>query len=196
MRIIAGQWRGRTLSAPRGMAVRPTADRVREAIFDILGDRVAGATVLDLFAGTGALGLEALSRGAREAVFVESDPVAFATLRRNIAALGARGAETFPMDYRQAIRRLRAAGRRFDLILLDPPYGKGLSAGAAGELSRAGLITPASSVIVEEARRAPLGGFPEGWTIALDRRYGDTRVLLLETPPGPSKGNAPVKEVG
>lgn len=196
MRIVAGEWRGRKLAAPRGMAVRPTADRVREAIFSILGGRVAGADVLDLFAGTGALGLEALSRGAREAVFVESDPAAFAALRRNIAALGAGGAEALPLDFRRAIGRLARAGRRFDLVFLDPPYGKGLSAAAAGGLARAGLLAPGASVVVEEAARAGPGGFPRGWTVALNRQYGEARVILLEVPADSPGGRGPGEEEG
>lgn len=170
--------------------MRPTADRVREAIFDILGERVAGAAVLDLFAGTGALGLEALSRGARRAVFVEPDPSAFAVLRRNIEALGADGAETLSTDYRIAVRRLRAGGGRFDLVFLDPPYGRGLAAAAAREVARAGLAAPGGSVVVEEAARAAAGEFPAGWAVALERRYGDTRVTLLDVPEErPGSGN-------
>ncbi|MCL5885190.1 MAG: 16S rRNA (guanine(966)-N(2))-methyltransferase RsmD [Deltaproteobacteria bacterium] len=196
MRIVAGEWRGRALFAPRGSAVRPTADRVREAIFDLLGDRVVGAAVLDLFAGTGALGLEALSRGAQGAVFVESAPAVFAALRRNIKTLGARGAETLPMDYRLAIRRLRAAGARFGLVFLDPPYGKGIAVAAAADVARAGLAAPGATVVVEDAARAAAGNFPAGWAVALERRYGDTRVVLLEVPAGPPAGKGPAKEDG
>jgi 16S rRNA (guanine966-N2)-methyltransferase len=152
---------------------------VREAIFDILGDRVEGASVLDLFAGSGALGLEALSRGASRAVFVEPDPAAFDILKRNIDSLGAAEAEAYPLDYRQAIRRLRARSERFDLAFLDPPYGKGLAGNSAAGLSRAGLLARGGRVVVEEAFRAPESAFPEGWELLADRRYGDTRVMLF-----------------
>jgi 16S rRNA (guanine966-N2)-methyltransferase len=152
---------------------------VREAIFDILGDRVAGAAVLDLFAGSGALGLEALSRGASRAVLVESDPVAFGVLRKNIESLGAGEAEGCLLDYRQALRRLRARSMRFGIAFLDPPYGKGLAADSAARLSRAGLLQPGGTVVVEEAFRAPEAAFPEGWAPSVDRRYGDTRVMLF-----------------
>ncbi|MDH3237838.1 MAG: 16S rRNA (guanine(966)-N(2))-methyltransferase RsmD [Deltaproteobacteria bacterium] len=179
MRIVSGNWRGRRLRTPRGQAVRPTADRVREAIFDILGGRTEGARVLDLFAGTGALGLEALSRGASSAVLVESDPRAFAVLRRNVLDLGAAAAETFPMDCRAALRLLRGRGSRFDLVFLDPPYGKGIAAGTAEDLAGAGLLEPGGTVVVEEAARTPDSDFPAAWERTGDRRYGDTRVMIF-----------------
>lgn len=181
MRIIAGKWRGRVLRAPGGLDVRPTSDRVREAVFALLGGEVPGSTVLDLFAGSGALGIEALSRGAERAVFVESDPDAFAVLRKNLESLGAAetGTETLRMDYRQAIRRLRARAIRFRLALLDPPYGKGLAADSAAGIARAGIIEDGGVVVVEEAFRAPESFFPEGWALTADRRYGDTRVMVF-----------------
>ena len=127
--MIAGRYGGRRLQAPPGDATRPTADRVREALFSILGERVAGARVLDLFAGSGALGLEALSRGAREVTFVERAPAALKALRANLAALGA-DADVVRAD---ALRWLRAASggaRQYDLVLLDPPYRRAAELGA------------------------------------------------------------------
>jgi 16S rRNA (guanine966-N2)-methyltransferase len=180
MRIVAGKWRGRTLRAPRGMAVRPTTDRVRESIFDILGDRVPGRSVLDLFAGTGALAIEALSRGAASAVLVEPDIDAAAAIRGNLDAVGAEGAELLRMDFRRAIRRLSGSGRAFDLVFLDPPYGKGIAAQASLALSGAGMLSPGALVVVEEAARAAEAGFPGEWEISVDRRYGDTRVTVFD----------------
>jgi len=182
LRVVAGKWRGRPLRTPKGFAVRPTSDRVREAIFDILGERVEGAAVLDLFAGSGALGLEALSRGAAAAVLVESDPNAFAALRRNVESVEAREAEALLLDYREALRALRARKVRFDLVFLDPPYGKGMAADAAAGLCRAGLARPGAAVVVEEAFRAPEASFPAGWGLSVDRRYGDTRVIVFDVP--------------
>lgn len=178
MRIIAGKWRGRPLRAPGGCAVRPTSDKVREAIFDLLRDEISGTAALDLFAGSGALGLEALSRGAASAVFVEADPAAFAVLKRNLDTLGAENARTFLMDYRQALRRLRAGSMRFGMAFLDPPYGKGLAAEAAARLSKAQMLENGGIAVVEEAFRAPESAFPAGWTMEADRRYGDTRVRI------------------
>ena len=184
MRIVAGKWRGRTLRAPKGHAVRPTQDRVREAVFDILAGRVEGTAVLDLFAGTGAMALEALSRGASSAVLVESEPRVFEVLRRNVASLGAGEAEALLSDYRQAVRLLRARRKRFDLVFLDPPYGKGLGSAAAGALVRAGLIGPGALVVAEEAVRVPDDPYPPGWAVAADRRYGDTRIRVFDVQAG------------
>lgn len=186
MRIVAGRWRGRTLRAPKGASVRPTLDRVREAVFDILGGRVAGRTVLDLFAGTGAMALEALSRGASSAVLVEADPRVLEVLRRNVESLGAEAAEALPMDYRHAVRLLRARRARFDLVFLDPPYGKRLGSAAADALARAGLVAPGAVVVAEEAARFPDDPFPDGWEAAADRRYGDTRIRVFDVPAGAS----------
>ncbi len=184
MRIVAGRWRGRTLRAPKGQSVRPTLDRVREAVFDILGGRVEGRAALDLFSGTGAMALEALSRGASSAVLVEADPRVFEVLGRNVQSLGAEGAEALLLDYRRAVRVLRARRKRFDLVFLDPPYGKGLGAAAAGELARAGLLAPGAVVVAEEAVRFPDDPFPDGWEATADRRYGDTRIRVFDVPAG------------
>lgn len=187
MRIVAGKWGGRPLRAPRGSVVRPTADRVREAVFGILGDRVAGASVLDLFAGTGAMALEALSRGAAGAVLVESSPEAFAALSGNVSALGATEAVCLPVDYRKALRGLASKGRRFDLVFLDPPYGRGLVGRSAAEIHRAGLLAPGAVVVAERAAKDPDEEFPAGWEERTDRRYGDTRITLYDIPGGCSK---------
>lgn len=164
--------------------MRPTSDRVRESIFGILGARVAGAAVLDLFAGTGAMGLEALSRGAVAAVLVEADAAACEVLRRNVESLGASEAEILQMDYRRALRFLESRGRRFRLLFLDPPYGKGIAARAAGEAASCGVADGGATVVVEEAARSPIPKMPPGWDRADERLYGDTRVLLYEVSSG------------
>ncbi len=166
--------------------MRPTQDRVREAVFDILGGRVEGTAVLDLFAGTGAMALEALSRGASSAVLVETEPKVFEILRLNAEALGAAEAEAVLADYRQALRMLRARKKRFDLVFLDPPYGKGLGSAAAGALVRAGLLGAGALVVAEEAVRFPDDPFPPGWETAADRRYGDTRIRVFDVQAGES----------
>ncbi len=155
---------------------------MREAVFDILGARVEGQAVLDLFAGTGAMALEALSRGAASAVLVEADPRVFEVLKRNVDSLGADRAETLLLDFRQAVRVLRARGARFDLVFLDPPYGKGLGSAAAAGLDRAGLVAPGGDVVAEEAVRFPDEPFPADWQVAADRRYGDTRIRVFGVP--------------
>ena len=189
MRIVAGKWGGRTIRAPRGTFVRPTTDRVREAVFAILGEDVKGSVVLDLFAGTGAMAIESLSRGAAGAVLVESSPIALNALRANLAALEAKGALCLPLDYREAVRRLSAKGKTFDLVFLDPPYGKGLVGLSAGLLSRAGILAPGAVVVAERASRDPEETLPPEWRERVGRRYGDTRITLYDIPdPG---GQAP-----
>jgi 16S rRNA (guanine966-N2)-methyltransferase len=178
MRVIAGRYGGRRLAAPRGAATRPTGDRVREALFALLGP-LDGLVVLDLFAGSGALGIEALSRAARRAVFVDSAPAAVRAVRENLAALGVteQQAEVRRQDARAHLRGARAAGRQYDLVFLDPPYR--LAAGLGRELSPllAGLLAPGGRVVGESDRRAPLAlELP----VTDERRYGDTLIRIHE----------------
>ena len=174
MRVIAGRWRGRRLVAPKGAATRPTSDRVREALFSILGDRVHGARVLDLFAGSGALGLEALSRGAAEVTFVDSAAAAIAALETNLDALGAE-AEVHRSD---ALRFLRAAAgkaRHYDLVLLDPPYRLAARLGRALSEALPAVLAHDAVVVSESDRRAPLAlDLP----LTDERRYGDTLIRI------------------
>lgn len=181
MRIIAGQFRGRRLAAlGKGDAaahLRPTPDRVREALFSSLmggayGDPISGARVLDLFAGTGALGLEALSRGAAEVTCVENGRVALGLLRENIATLNV--ADSVQVLTRDATRLPPNSGTAFDLVFLDPPYGKGLGARA---LSAPGWIAPGAFVIWEEATAQDP---PPGFELRDHRRYGETHITVLE----------------
>jgi 16S rRNA (guanine966-N2)-methyltransferase len=176
VRITGGRLGGRRIVAPRGQRTRPTSDRVREALFQILGD-LDGARVLDLYAGSGALGLEAVSRGAAEATFVDSAGPAIVAVRRNLDALGL-GAEVRRSDARAFLRNARAAARFYDLVLLDPPYR--LAAGLGRVLSE--LVPPvlatAGRVVAEGDRRSPL----ELDLPLLDaRRYGDTTIRIYAT---------------
>jgi 16S rRNA (guanine966-N2)-methyltransferase len=174
MRIIAGQWRGRPLLAPPGDATRPTADRVREAVFSMLESRLGsfeGLQVADLFAGSGALGLEALSRGAAHCIFVESDRAAIDAIRRNIAALGAE-ADLLP-GRAEHVRLPRTA----DLAFLDPPYGSGLAAAALTRLP----IAPGGWASVETARNEAVAA--EGFEVEAERKYGKARITLLRRAP-------------
>ena len=179
MRVIAGRFGGRRLSAPRGARTRPTSDRVREALFSVLGD-LEGARVLDLFAGSGALGIEALSRGAAQATFVDSAPVALRALRDNLTALeiGAEAAEVRRADARGFLRSARNTGREYDLVFLDPPYRR--AAALARELDRdlPAVLSPGARVAVETGREAPLGlSLP----LLDERRYGDTLIRIHGT---------------
>ena len=174
MRVIAGRYRGRRLQAPPGDATRPTSDRVREALFSVLGARVQGARVLDLFAGSGALGIEALSRGAAEATFVDSAPAAIRAVRANLAAIGAE-AEVRRADARRFLGTASAAGREYDLVFLDPPYR--LTGRLGGELTTAlpPVLAEGAAVVAESDRRAPL---ELGLPILDVRRYGDTLIRI------------------
>jgi 16S rRNA (guanine966-N2)-methyltransferase len=183
MRIVGGAWRGRRLTAlgkgDSAARLRPTTDRVREALFNTLaggrhGDPLTGAVVLDLFAGTGALGLEALSRGASHACFVETGRVSLRLLRENIALLGA-GDATRVLD-RDATRLPTATGTAASLVFLDPPYGTGLGAHALATAKDRGWIAPGALVVWED--NAPQAA-PEGFLLRESRRYGDTTVTLM-----------------
>lgn len=177
MRIIAGQWRGRKLVAPEGDTTRPTADRTRETLFSMLASRLGsfdGLAVADLFAGSGALGLEALSRGAASCIFVEQDPAALRALRSNVAALGAQQHS----DVRAAsVLALGPAKGALDLVLLDPPYRSGAGAVALDKLARLGWIVPATWVSLETAHDED----PEvrGYDVVAERRVGKARLTLL-----------------
>lgn len=184
MRITGGTFRSRALRAPRGRETRPTSDRVREALFGILGSAgvVAGARVLDLYAGTGALALEALSRGAASAVLVESSRDALSALRANVAALGVgAGAQVVAADVRDAVRRLARSGP-FDLVLADPPWAlvdTGEAPRALGELAEQGALAPEAVVVLEHAARsAP----PTVQQLIQEetRRYGDTALTFYK----------------
>jgi 16S rRNA (guanine966-N2)-methyltransferase len=180
MRIVAGAWRGRTLVAPPGQGTRPTADRVRQALFDMLlhaewGGRslIEGASVLDVFAGTGALALEALSRGAASACFIESDPVALKALWANVAACRA--------EYRTEVLAVDvfagALGRgAADVVFLDPPYGRDLVARALVRLREVGRVAPGALIVAET-------GADEAWApeepLLAERRYGAARLVVF-----------------
>jgi 16S rRNA (guanine966-N2)-methyltransferase len=171
VRVIAGVHGGRRLAAPRGAATRPTADRVREALFSALGD-VSGLTVLDLFAGSGALGIEALSRGAASAVFVERAAPALAVLKANLESLGI-AARVHRADARVYVRNASEAGHTYDLVFLDPPYRDAERLG--DELEPERVIAPGGRLVSESDRRSPLAiDLP----ILFERRYGDTLIRI------------------
>jgi 16S rRNA (guanine(966)-N(2))-methyltransferase RsmD len=180
MRIVAGTFRGRRLLAPRGQEIRPTSDRVREAIFSIIGPAVAGARVLDLFAGTGALGLEALSRGAEEAVFVDQSVKAVRLIRSNAELCGVLGRVSIVHEpINQALRRLGGRGKTFDLVFMDPPYGKGFVQKTLSDL--AGVARDETLVVAEQGARdlLPPPLEEQDWLRVQERKYGDTVVSFF-----------------
>ena len=184
MRIVGGKHRGRRLAAPGGRNVRPTADRVREAVFNLLAHGVqavdlSDAAVVDVFAGSGALGLEALSRGAARAAFIDSDSQAIDAVRRNAATLGEEGNVTLLcLDASRLPPPPRVAGAPARLALLDPPYGSGLAAPALAGLAAKGWITEGSVAVVEVGAREPLEA-PPAFQVLDERTYGAARVVFL-----------------
>jgi 16S rRNA (guanine966-N2)-methyltransferase len=185
MRVVGGRLRGRTLTGPKGSAIRPTADRLRESLFNILvhafGDPITGALVLDLFAGTGALGIEALSRGAAFALFVDDDAEARALIRENVAALGLGGATRI---FRRDATRLGAVHpvEPFGLILIDPPYGQGLAEAALVAARDGGWLQPDALIVIEEAVKAAFAP-PHGFSALERRSYDDTELVFCRFNP-------------
>jgi 16S rRNA (guanine966-N2)-methyltransferase len=181
MRVVGGRLRGRAIAAPKSKTIRPTADRLRESLFNILthafDDPVTGARVLDLFAGTGALGIEALSRGAGFALFVDDGAEARALLRENVAALGLGGTSKI---FRRDATKLGEAHpvAPFSLAFLDPPYGQGLAAAALASARAGGWLMPEALIVVEEATKAEFVS-PEGFREIDRRRYEDTELIFL-----------------
>jgi len=176
MRVIAGELGGRRLQAPRGRATRPTSDRVREALFAMLGE-FDGERVLDLFAGSGALGIEALSRGAAQSVFVERDRAALRALDANLEALGLAPprAQLLRSDALAALEGARRRKETYDLIFIDPPYSQARDWGPELTVALAPVLGPAARVVVESDRRAPLQLELE---LERERRYGDTSIRI------------------
>jgi 16S rRNA (guanine966-N2)-methyltransferase len=180
MRIVGGRWGGRNLQGPKKDGIRPTADRLRESLFNILahayGDPVSGARVLDLFAGTGALGLEALSRGAAFTLFVDDGAEARALIRNNVEALGAGGTSKV---YRRDVTKLGPVAplEPFSLAFLDPPYGKGLAEKALVSAREGGWLTPDALIVVEEEKAVFLT--PALFEEIERRDYDDTEIVFL-----------------
>lgn len=180
MRVIAGSAKGRRLRVPAGLHVRPSGARLRESAFGILEHRGAidGARVLDLFAGTGALGIEALSRGARSLVAVEQDRAVAKLLEANVEHAGfSDRARVIVQSAERAVAHL-PAGESFDLVLIDPPYREGLAQPVLERLAERALVTPDGLVLVERARVETLV-WPETWELELERRFGDSTITLL-----------------
>jgi 16S rRNA (guanine966-N2)-methyltransferase len=190
MRITGGRLAGRRLAVPRG-EVRPTADRVRESLFARLGC-LAGKRVLDLFAGSGALGFEALSRGAENVVFADRSSAVLSTLRDNAERLGVRDAVDLRRGEAQAVLRRLAGGRPFDLVFLDPPYASASLAPALRGLVEGGLLAPGALVVAESDRRHPPGPV-EGLAVIDERRYGDTLITWF-VPRGSAAAAIPTRE--
>lgn len=182
MRIVGGEFRGRPLAAPRSQSIRPTTDRTREAVFNVLAHRfpekLAGTRVLDLFAGTGALGLEALSRGAAYCLFIEESAEGRGLIRTNVEAFGLLGRTKI---FRRDATGLGDAGTisPFGLVFADPPYGKGLGEAALRSALQGGWLQPGALCVVEEASSAHFVA-GEGFSVIDERDYGDTTIRFVQ----------------
>ena len=176
MRIVAGQYKGAPLRAPRGLDTRPTSDKVREAVFSILVS-VDGLRVLDLFAGSGAMALEALSRGAARATLVDTSAAAIDVISRNLTSLGV-AAEVRRMPAAAFLERASSDGRQYDLVFVDPPYRQAAALGPSLSVALPALLAPGARVVTESDRRAPLDlDLP----LLTERRYGDTLITIHDT---------------
>jgi len=190
MRIISGDSKGRKLATPKDLSLRPTSDRVKESIFNILRGQIEGGTVLDLFAGTGNLGIEALSRGAKEVTFVEKGKQALRLIQKNLEQFGMEErSEVLPTDANRAIEILKERGKAFDLIFMDPPYEQGLIERTLMKLNSHPIYHKDSVLVVEHHRRERLSSAVKGWNLIRQRRIGETVISLL-TPRG---GKAPTE---
>lgn len=180
VRIIGGRLKGRKLIRPNGLAIRPTADRTREAIFNILGPTVIGAKVLDLFAGTGAFGIEAISRGAHAAVFVENDDNALSIIARNLQVfkLGEKS-KVFKLDVLKNLDYISLDDTKFGIIFLDPPYGKGMVSVVLNAINDSIEVAQDTVVIVEHALTEPISTGNDTFQLYDQRRYGNSLVSFL-----------------
>lgn len=178
MRIIAGEAKGRRLKGCKGKKIRPTTDRVKETIFNLIRGMVSGAKVLDLFAGSGNLGLESLSRGARQVTFVDSSPRAVSVIKENIETLGfERRAAVKRDDVFRMISRLGKRREGFNLIFADPPYERGLAQKTIDHLSRSPVLEDGGAVVVEHSKREQIE--PKGFRVDKNRNFGDSLVTVL-----------------
>jgi 16S rRNA (guanine966-N2)-methyltransferase len=177
VRVIAGAAKGRQLKLDRRSSVRPTSDKLREALFSTLGSSVRERRVLDLYAGTGALGIEALSRGAASATFVDSDRSAIGMIRANLEFTGL--SERAEVVHRTAERFVAGGGGPFDLILMDPPYAAGIPYGVLKGLLHHEMLASDATLVLEVSSRLSEPEIPAGYRVEQHRRYGDSALLYL-----------------
>ena len=179
MRVISGTLKGKKLLSAKGLSLRPTSDRVRESVFDILQGNVEGLRVLDLFAGTGAMGIEALSRGAISAVFIENQKNSLEILRKNLSACRMEAVtQVLAKEAEEGLRLLEGQGGRFELIFLDPPYGKGLVRRTLGRLAESRLWVPETLIVAEHSPAEEVEGVSPLGRVDF-RKYGGTRISFF-----------------
>ncbi|MBI2400038.1 MAG: 16S rRNA (guanine(966)-N(2))-methyltransferase RsmD [Deltaproteobacteria bacterium] len=179
MRIVSGRFKGKRLTSPKGMDIRPTSDKVRESIFNILPREFPFKRALDLFAGTGAMGLEALSRGAEEATFVDSGVEAISLIRKNLESCGAE-ARIYKSSVQASLKQFSRKGEKFDLIIIDPPYSSTLLREALEAIDRDAILADEGVIVAETTKRMALEADLKSLELFDERRYGDTVVYFLK----------------
>jgi len=181
MRVIAGTQKGRRLHGPHSSGLRPTSDRVKEALFSILGSRVASSRFLDLYAGTGAIGIEALSRGAERVTFVEPDPAALRVLRANLTRCGLEASADIHMCTAGSfLKRSAQASVRYDLVFADPPYRHDRLETVQSALAEAAAVAPGALIVLEHASKSTLPTTHGRLILLKQYRYGDTTLSVFE----------------
>ena len=180
MRVIAGHYRGTRLCTPSGMAIRPTSDRLRESIFNIIGPQIRGKRVLDLFAGTGAMGIEALSRGAESALFIDDNPAALSALTKNIKNCSLENrTRAIKWNILKNLNILRAAQPACNLVFIDSPYNQKMVQPTLSNLGLSRCLKNGAMVVIEHSTGEPIAENPPGFNISDQRRYGKTLVSFL-----------------
>ena len=177
LRVIAGTAKGRKFDTLSGLDTRPTLDRVRESVFGMLQFEIVGRAVLDLFAGSGGMGIEALSRGASSAVFCDQSPECAAIIKSNLKHLNLNG-EVLCNDFEKCLSMLEASGKRFDFVFIDPPYASDFVDRATSFLEKSELLNNGACIVIEHPKdRIP--AIPDGLVLRADRKYGKAHILSL-----------------
>lgn len=176
MRVIAGKAKGRKLKAPKGDSVRPTSDKVKGAVFSMLAQYAPLETFLDLFAGSGAMGIEAWSRGVARVAFVEKDRKAFEALRSNLETVGLSDATAICADWQVGLRRL--ASETFNIIYVDPPFFADLYPAVLASIKDLAMLSHNGVLCLEHSQRQPLS-YDDAWSLLKTRNYGETAVTFL-----------------
>lgn len=175
MRVIAGEYRGRKLDRIEGMDIRPTTDMVKESLFNILGEAVIDCNFLDLFGGTGAIGIEALSRGASHVVFIDSGIKSIKVLKGNLERLNIKeGTEVFHTDYESAVNKLHKYNKQFDIIFIDPPYSIGIAQKALAAIDRNPILAESGLIVVEHDSKDDMPHRVGRLVLYRVKKYGNT----------------------
>lgn len=177
MRVITGVYRGRRLESIEGMDIRPTSDMVKESLFNILSSEIIESNFLDLFGGTGGVGIEAISRGAKHVVFIDNSIKSIKVLRKNLENLGINdNVEVFNTDYLTAISKLHSNGKLFDIIFIDPPYSTGIAQRALEQINEEKILKAGGIIIVEHDLRDSMPDRVGSMAMYRDKRYGNTKL--------------------